>query len=91
MDTKIKVKEGFGLRNYLEQTFNYDDENLVSAYDELPLWSSVFGLLLLEKSGSVRTLKRSMLAAARASRYWNYHSVLDHHAVFTELIAGRER
>ena len=49
MDTKIKVKEGFGLRNYLEQTFNYDDENLVSAYDELPLWSSVFGLLLLEK------------------------------------------
>jgi len=43
------VNEVFGLQHYLEQEFDYNDENLVSAYDELPLWSSPFGLLLLEK------------------------------------------
>lgn len=37
------------MQNYLEQKFEYDDENLVSAYDELPLWSSPFGLAMLEK------------------------------------------
>ncbi|HAA25764.1 MAG TPA: hypothetical protein DCE11_06575 [Ruminiclostridium sp.] len=37
------------MQHYLEQEFDYNNENLVSAYDELPLWSSPFGLLMLEK------------------------------------------
>jgi len=37
------------LQHYLEQEFDFNDENLVSTYDELPLWSSPFGLLMLEK------------------------------------------
>lgn len=33
---------------YFEKNFNWDDADLVSQYDELPLWSSYFGKLLLD-------------------------------------------
>jgi len=35
-------------KNYLKDKFNLDDSNLVSAIDEVPLWSAPFGLKLLE-------------------------------------------
>lgn len=34
--------------NYLKKTFDWNNEDLVSQYDELPLWSSPFGLMLLD-------------------------------------------
>lgn len=33
---------------YYEKNYNWDDADLVSQYDELPLWSSYFGKLLLD-------------------------------------------
>lgn len=33
---------------YYEKTFDWNRDDLVSQYDELPLWSSPFGLLLLD-------------------------------------------
>jgi ubiquinone/menaquinone biosynthesis C-methylase UbiE len=33
---------------YFEKNYNWDDCNMVSQYDELPLWSSYFGQLLLD-------------------------------------------
>ena len=33
---------------YFEKNYNWDDFNLVSQYDELPLWSSYFGQLMLD-------------------------------------------
>jgi ubiquinone/menaquinone biosynthesis C-methylase UbiE len=33
---------------YFENNYNWDDADLVSQYDELPLWSSYFGKLLLD-------------------------------------------
>jgi ubiquinone/menaquinone biosynthesis C-methylase UbiE len=33
---------------YFEKNYNWDDADLVSQYDELPLWSSYFGKLLLD-------------------------------------------
>jgi arsenite methyltransferase len=35
------------MKRYFEQCFDYNDPSLVSAYDELPLWSAPFGLALL--------------------------------------------
>jgi ubiquinone/menaquinone biosynthesis C-methylase UbiE len=34
--------------DYLNDAYNVDDPNFVSVYDELPLWSAMFGLVLLE-------------------------------------------
>jgi arsenite methyltransferase len=36
------------MKPYLEQTFNFDDPMLVSALDELSLWSAPFGIKLLD-------------------------------------------
>jgi ubiquinone/menaquinone biosynthesis C-methylase UbiE len=36
------------MQDYLDFQANIDDPNVVSVYDELPLWSAMFGLLLLE-------------------------------------------
>lgn len=35
-------------RSYLDFTINLDDPRTVAVYDELPLWSAMFGLLLLQ-------------------------------------------
>jgi len=37
------------MTGYLKRSFEIDNEQFVTAYDELPLWSAPFGLLLLEK------------------------------------------
>lgn len=37
------------MTSYLKSRFDLDDQNFVSTYDELPLWSAPFGLLLLDK------------------------------------------
>jgi arsenite methyltransferase len=34
--------------DYLSSRFDWDDPNLVSLYDELPLWSAMFGAVLLK-------------------------------------------
>ena len=36
------------MTNYYERKFNWDNPNMVSQYDDLPLWSSYFGHLLLD-------------------------------------------
>ncbi len=36
------------MTDYLDDTYDWSDLGLVSAYDELPLWSAPFGLLLLK-------------------------------------------
>ncbi len=36
------------MTDYLDFTYNTSDPNFVSTYDELSLWSSMFGLMLLE-------------------------------------------
>ena len=35
------------MKNYLESSFNLDDEGLIAVVDELPLWSAPFGISLL--------------------------------------------
>jgi ubiquinone/menaquinone biosynthesis C-methylase UbiE len=35
------------MTDYLDRSFDLDDPQLVSAYDELPLWSAHFGMLML--------------------------------------------
>jgi len=37
------------MKSYLHHTFNKNDPELISIIDELPLWSSPFGLMLLDK------------------------------------------
>ncbi len=37
------------MTDYLHSTLSFDDERVVDAYDELPLWSASFGLLLLDR------------------------------------------
>lgn len=37
------------MQEYLSQSFDINNPELVSVYDELPLWSAPFGLTLLEK------------------------------------------
>ena len=37
------------MKSYLNTNFNYDDDQLVSLYDELPLWAAPFGLKLLDQ------------------------------------------
>jgi arsenite methyltransferase len=41
------VLEDVVTRSYLDFRINLDDPRTVAAYDELPLWSAMFGLLLL--------------------------------------------
>lgn len=36
------------MRNYLKQSGGWDDEHVISAGDELPLWSAPFGIKLLD-------------------------------------------
>lgn len=36
------------MKNYLNKTFDLDDPKIVSAIDELPLWSAPFGMKLLD-------------------------------------------
>jgi len=36
------------MKNYLEQTFNLSDHAIISVFDEMPLWSSYFGAVLLD-------------------------------------------
>jgi ubiquinone/menaquinone biosynthesis C-methylase UbiE len=36
------------VKNYLEQTFDFADPALISSFDEMPLWSSYFGAVLLD-------------------------------------------
>lgn len=36
------------MKKYLHQSFDWNRSDLVSQYDELPLWSSPFGLILLD-------------------------------------------
>jgi ubiquinone/menaquinone biosynthesis C-methylase UbiE len=36
------------MTDYLDDSYDWSDPGLVSAYDELPLWSAPFGLLLLK-------------------------------------------
>jgi arsenite methyltransferase len=36
------------MTNYLKQTYNLSDPAIVSAFDEMPLWSSYFGEVLLD-------------------------------------------
>ena len=46
---KTRVKEhGKGNMRYFEKNYDWNDPDLVSQYDELPLWSSYFVHLLLE-------------------------------------------
>jgi len=46
---KTRVKEhGKGNMRYFEKNYDWNDQDLVSQYDELPLWSSYFVHLLLE-------------------------------------------
>ena len=35
--------------NYLESAIDFNDKRVVDAYDELPLWSAPFGLMLLDR------------------------------------------
>jgi ubiquinone/menaquinone biosynthesis C-methylase UbiE len=37
------------MKEYLSQKFSINDPQLVSVFDELPLWSAPFGLMLLDK------------------------------------------
>ncbi len=39
------------MSDYLDDSYDWSDPGLVSAYDELPLWSAPFGLLLLKHVG----------------------------------------
>jgi arsenite methyltransferase len=36
------------MKNYLNQTYNLSDPAIISAFDEMPLWSSYFGEVLLD-------------------------------------------
>ena len=36
------------MTEYLEQTYDWSNSDLVSVYDELPLWSAMFGTILLK-------------------------------------------
>ena len=36
------------MKNYLKQTYNLSDPAIISAFDEMPLWSSYFGEVLLD-------------------------------------------
>jgi arsenite methyltransferase len=36
------------MKNYLEQTYDLSDPAIISAFDEMPLWSSYFGEILLD-------------------------------------------
>ena len=36
------------MTNYLKQTYNLSDPKIISAFDEMPLWSSYFGEVLLD-------------------------------------------
>jgi arsenite methyltransferase len=36
------------MQDYLDSTISLDSRDTVTAYDELPLWSAMFGLLLLK-------------------------------------------
>ena len=35
--------------NYLDDSIDFNDKRVVDAYDELPLWSAPFGLMLLDR------------------------------------------
>ena len=37
------------MQDYLRESFDYNSEDFISVYDELPLWSAPFGLKLLDK------------------------------------------
>jgi arsenite methyltransferase len=41
-------RKGPSMQEYLSFQFDFADEKAVSVYDELPLWSAMFGLLLLK-------------------------------------------